>query len=117
MAHGLLSSLGRRAEDAREAAEDYGRDAARKLRDRGEDARGELRRLWSQLEDLIERQVAPTASGAARAASSYARDGRDMAYDLADQLRSVTRARPLVAIGIAVAATWLVASLISRGRR
>ena len=40
-----------------------------------------------------------------------------MAYDLADQLRSATRSRPLVAIGIAVVATVVVTSLLSGGRR
>ena len=121
MADGFLSSLARRVEDARDRAEDYGRDTAGRLRDRGGDARGELRRLWSQLEDLVERNLGSAPSEAARSAGryagDYARDGRDMAYDLADQVRSVTRARPLLAIGVAVAATLVVTSLLSGGRR
>ena len=117
MADGFLSGLARRVEDARDRAEEYGRDTAGRVRHRGEDARGELRRLWSQLEDLVERNLGTTPSEAARSAGHYARDGRDMAYDLADQVRSATRARPLVAIGIAVAATLIVTSLLSSGRR
>ncbi len=130
MGHGFLSSLGRQADEARDTAEDYGRYArrrlrrgvnearyaGRRLRERGEDTHGELRRLWSQLEDLVERRIAPAASDAAHAAGDYAREGRDMALDMADQLRSATRARPLVAIGIAVAATWIVASLLNSRR-
>lgn len=130
MGHGFLSSLGRQASEASDTAEDYGRYArrrlrrgmhearyaGRRLRERGEDTRGELRRLWSQLEDLVERRITPAASDAARVASDYAREGRDMALDMADQLRSAARARPLIAIGIAVAATWIVASLLNARR-
>ena len=120
MADGFLSGLARRAYEARDAAEDYGRDAGRRARDAGGDARGELRRLWSQMEDLVERNFG-SSRDAVRTAGSYARDyaheGREAAYDLADQLRSATRARPLVAIGIAVAATFVVTSLLSSGRR
>lgn len=117
MADGFLSGLGRRAEGARDQAEDYGRRAAGTLREQGGDARGELRRLWSQLEDLVENRVAPAASGAVRAAGSYAEDGREMALDVAEQVRSAARARPLVAIGIAVVATWLVASMLGSRRK
>ena len=121
MAGGFLSTLTRGAYDAREAAEDYGRDAGRRAREGASDARGELRRLWGQMEDLVERNLGSSPSEAARTASSYARDyardGREMAYDVADQVRSVTRERPLVAIGIAVAATLIITSLLSSKRR
>ena len=117
MADGFLSGLARRAYDARDTAEDYGRDAGRRLREGGGDARGELRRLWSQMEDLVERNLGASPSEAARTAGGYAReyaqDGRELAYDLADQLRSAARARPLVAIGIAVAATLVITSLLN----
>ena len=105
--------------DARETAEDYGRDAGRRLREGGGDARSELRRLWSQMEDIVERNFGSSPSEAARAAGDYARDyardGREMAYDLADQVRSAARDRPLVAIGIAVVATLIITSLLSSG--
>ena len=121
MAGGFLSTLSKRADDARDMAEDYGRDAGRRMREGGGDARGELRRLWSQMEDLVERNLGSSPSEAARAAGSYARDyardGREMAYDVADQVRSVTRERPFVAIGIAVAATLIITSLLSSKRR
>jgi hypothetical protein len=119
---------GRRAagslRDARGSAEDYGRRAAgslrdtgERLRDRGEDAKSELSRLWSDLEDLVERRIGPAASEAGRSASRYAYQGRDMALDYADQLRDVARSRPLVAIGVAVAATWLITSMLRSGKR
>jgi ElaB/YqjD/DUF883 family membrane-anchored ribosome-binding protein len=117
MADGFLSTLARRVSDARDTAEEYGRDTGGRLRHRGEDARGELRRLWSQLEDLLERNLGTTSSAVARSAGHYARDGRDMAYDVADQVRSATRARPLLAIGIAVVATVVVTTLLSGRRR
>ena len=39
------------------------------LRDRGDDARSELSRLWSQLEDLVERRLGPAASEAGTTSS------------------------------------------------
>ena len=125
MADGFLSGLTRRAYEARDAirdtADDYGRDAGRRLREGGDDARGELRRLWSQMEDVVERNLGSSPREAARTVSGYARDyadeGRELAYDLAHQIRDATRSRPLVAIGIAVAATFVITSLLSSSRR
>jgi len=121
MADGFLSGLARRAFDARETAEDYGRDAGRRVREGGDDARGELRRLWSQMEDIVERNLGSSPKEAARTVGGYAReyaeDGRDLAYDVADQIRDATRSRPFVVIGLAVAATLIITSLISSGKR
>ena len=129
MADGFLSGLTRRAYEARDAirdaaddyGRDYGRDAGRRLRETSGDARSELRRLWSQMEDLVERNLGASPTEAVRTAGSYARDyaqdGRELAYDVADQIRSAARARPLVAIGIAVAATFVITSLLSSSKR
>jgi predicted phage gp36 major capsid-like protein len=124
MADSYFSSLRSGARDVRDDAEDYGRRAAgrlrdtgERLRDKGDDARGELSRLWADLEDLVEKRLGPAASEAGRSASRYAYQGRDMAVDYAQQLRDVTRSRPLVAIGVAVAATWLITSMLRSGRR
>ena len=129
MADGFLSGLTRRAYEARDAirdaaddyGRDYGRDAGRRLRETSGDARSELRRLWSQMEDLVERNLGASPTEAVRTAGSYARDyaqdGRELAYDVADQIRSAARARPLVAIGIAVAATLVITSLLSSSKR
>ena len=91
MADSYFSSLRSGARDVRDDAEDYGRRAAgslrdtgERLRDQGDDARGELSRLWSDLEDLVERRIGPAASEAGRSASRYAYQGRDMAMDYAD---------------------------------
>ncbi|MDB5371692.1 MAG: hypothetical protein JWP04_334 [Belnapia sp.] len=127
MADGFLSNLRSKAEDVRDDAEHYGRRASKSLRetgreasravhDRGDDARGELARLWGELEDLVERRISPAAQDAARYAGSYAREGRDVAYDMASQLRDVARSRPLMAIGIAVAATWVISSMLRSKR-
>lgn len=121
MADGFLSGLARRAYEARDTAEDYGRDAGRRVRESSGDARGELRRLWSQMEDLVERNLGSSPREAARTVGSYARDyaedGRDLAYDVADQIHSAARARPFVAIGIAVVATFVITSLLSSSKR
>jgi ElaB/YqjD/DUF883 family membrane-anchored ribosome-binding protein len=130
MANGYLSSLRSGAREARDSAEDYGRratgslrdtgdrlrDTGSRLRDRGEDAKGDLARLWSELEDLVDKRLGPAASEASQVASRYAYQGRDMAMDYAGQLRDVTRARPLVAIGIAVAATWFISTMLRSKR-
>lgn len=106
MMGGFLDRVGRRAEQ-------YGRVAAERAGEHGDDARGELRRLWSRMEDIVERR-APTTSEAADYAGRYAREGREVAYDAADRLSSATRAQPLLVLGIAVAATWIIASLLRR---
>ena len=116
MADGYLSNLLSRAEDARDSADKYRRTASSTLRDRGSDARSELSRLWGELEDLVERRLSPAAQDAARQAGSYAREGRDVALDMASQLRDVARHRPLMAIGVAVAATWLVTTMLRSKR-
>ena len=137
----FLSSFRSRADDARDAAERYRRDARDSaerygrrassslrdvgeslrgagdtLRDRGDDARSELSKLWNDLEDLVGRRVTPAAQDAAHYASRYARDGRDAALDMASQLRDVTRSRPLVAIGVAIAATWVISTMLRSKR-
>lgn len=136
MADGFLSGLARRAFEARDTAEDYGRDTGRRARDTadeysrgigrrvregGDDARSELRRLWSQMEDVVERNLGSSPREAVRTVGGYARDyaeeGRDLAYDVAGQIRSAARAQPLVAIGIAVAATFIITSLLSGSKR
>ncbi|RYJ04028.1 MAG: hypothetical protein EON47_01920 [Acetobacteraceae bacterium] len=135
MADGYFSNLRSRAEDVRDSAGKYGRDArdsaekygrrassslrdaGETIRDRGDDARGELAKLWNDLEDLVERRISPAAQDAARYAGSYARDGRDAALDMASQLRDATRSRPLMAIGIAVAATWVISTMLRSSKR
>lgn len=147
MADGFLSGLVRRAGDwrdeAAERAEPRLRKGYRRARHEGGDALDELRRLWSQIEEVVERRVAPAAGRGARrageAASDYARSAgeavsdyagragrlaadygpqaRDAALHAADYLRGAARARPLLAIGIAVAATWVVAGMLRSDRR
>ena len=147
MADGFLSGLARRVGDWREEAEDragpYAREGYRRARRGGSDAMGELRGLWGRIEELVERQVAPAASDyarsagetasdyartagdtasryarrAGRAARDYAPQAREAAESAADYVRDATRARPLLAIGIAIAGTWLVATMLNSDRR
>jgi ElaB/YqjD/DUF883 family membrane-anchored ribosome-binding protein len=81
---------------------------------RADDARAELARLWSRIEDIVDRRLRPVAHDAARDARDYLDDGRDVALDAAWRVREAARAHPMMAIGIAVAATWLVTSLMRR---
>jgi ElaB/YqjD/DUF883 family membrane-anchored ribosome-binding protein len=136
MADGLLSGLRRRAselaDDVGDRADAYGREGYRRARRGAGDTRGELRRLWSEIEDLVEDRVAPaagrgarqagevvreTARSAGRYAADYAPRARDAAYDVADYLRGATQARPLLAIGLAIGATLLVAGMLTGSRR
>lgn len=116
MAHHGSDSLRRIARQLREETAEHGRRAAEDLRERGEDARTELARLWSQIEDIVEHRLGPAARDVSRDAGRYAREGRAMAVDMTERLRGATAAHPLLAIGIAVATTWAVSRLL-RGRR
>jgi len=97
------------------------RRGAREVRDtadrRGGEARQELSRLWDQLENTFDRHVAPATAEGAQQAMHYAKEGRDVAYDLAGRLSDAARARPLLAIGLTVATTWLVTALLTPKRR
>lgn len=116
MADQAAEGLRRIARQLRKTTEDYGRDAAQEWRERSDDTRTELARLWSQIEDIVERRIRPAAREASRDMRHYVEDGREVAMDAAGRLRDATRAHPLLAIGVAVATTWVVASLL-RGRR
>jgi ElaB/YqjD/DUF883 family membrane-anchored ribosome-binding protein len=91
-------------------------------RDRGsgaEDARAELARLWSRIEDIVEHRLEPAmedARGMAHDARAQLREGRDAALETAERLREATRAHPLLALGIAATAAFAIASLV-RARR
>lgn len=116
-----LADLRKEAKRLRGSAERTGSRLASDLQDTGSSAGKQLARLWAQIEDLFESRVSPAASDVARVAGGYARDyardGRDYAFDAADQLRTLTRNRPLVAIGVAVAATFIITSLLRSSRR
>jgi len=84
---------------------------------RGGEAKQELSRLWEQLETTFDRHVAPAASEGAQQAMHYGREGRDVAYDLADRLSDVARSRPLLTIGASIAATLLIATVLLPRRR
>lgn len=110
------ASLRRIARQLRDATEEHGRAAATEIRERGGDTREELARLRSAVEDLLEDRIRPAARDASRHAAHYAREGRAVAIDARDRLRSATSTYPLMALGIAVATTWVVASLLTRRR-
>ncbi|WP_372618461.1 hypothetical protein [Falsiroseomonas sp.] len=116
MTYAVPESLRRIARQLRTETEEYGRHAAHDMRGRGVDTRAELKRLWSQLEDLVEHRARPAVRDASREGGRYLRGGRDAALDATDRLRHATREHPLLAIGIAVATTWAVVSLL-RWRR
>ena len=108
-----LRQLRNRAEEYADAAQDGGRQAADRATRYADQASGRLGELWSEIEALVSRR-GPELTDRAR---GYAHDAGDVASDLSDQLAAVARQRPLVAIGVAVAATWLVSSLLHSSRR
>jgi ElaB/YqjD/DUF883 family membrane-anchored ribosome-binding protein len=117
MADGVQAGLGRIARELRDLTAWHGRGNT------APDARAELAQLWSRIEEIVEHRLDPAAreiSRDARAALQSTRaqieHGRDAALDAAGRLRDATRAHPLVALGIAAAAAWAVASLM-RARR
>jgi ElaB/YqjD/DUF883 family membrane-anchored ribosome-binding protein len=114
MAYEVTTGLRRIAQALRDTVSEHGH--ATDLRGRGEDARAELAKLWSQIEDLVEHRLRPAAREARRDAWDRMDDGRDMALDAAGRLRDATRAHPLLTIGIAVAATWMATELLRRRR-
>ncbi len=111
---GFFADLARRSRTPRDVAEDIGRRVSDEMHGRrtASDTQTELARLWRRIEALVEDRAGPATSRIARSASEYAGEGRDLAHDAADWVRDVTRARPLLAIGITVAATLAVASLL-----
>jgi ElaB/YqjD/DUF883 family membrane-anchored ribosome-binding protein len=108
-----LHQLRHRAEHFTDAAEQTGRHAASRASDYADSASSRLGELWGEIEALVGRRH-PSLRERAR---SYSHDAGDFASGLSDQLVAVTRQRPLVAIGVAVTATWLVAMLVSSSRR
>jgi ElaB/YqjD/DUF883 family membrane-anchored ribosome-binding protein len=117
MAEGMQAGLGRIARELRDMTAWHGRGGS------AADTRAELARLWSRIEDIVEhrldaatQEVSRDARAALRSTRAQIEHGRDAALDAAGQLRDATRAHPLVALGIAAAAAWALASLI-RARR
>lgn len=78
----------------------------------GEDAKDELARLRAQVERLMEERVTPAIAGAADQVQDYANRARESIEDQADALSDTVRERPLLAIGIATAAGYLIGRLM-----
>ncbi len=108
-----LRQLRSRVEDLGETAQDTGRRAAGAASGYADHASTRLGELWSEIEALVSHR-APEVKDRAR---GYAHDAGDFAADMTDQVIAATRQRPLAAIGIAVAATWLVTTLLHSARR
>jgi ElaB/YqjD/DUF883 family membrane-anchored ribosome-binding protein len=101
------------------AANDFSRDA-RRLADQAaasgsrvaDDAQDELARLRGQVERLMQERVTPALADAADQVSDYANRARDAIEDQAETLSETVRERPLLAVGIAVAAGYLIGRLM-----
>jgi ElaB/YqjD/DUF883 family membrane-anchored ribosome-binding protein len=77
-----------------------------------EDARTELARLRAQVEKLMSERVTPALAGAADTAEDYARRARATIEHQADTVSSTVRERPLLAIGLAAVAGYLIGRLM-----
>jgi ElaB/YqjD/DUF883 family membrane-anchored ribosome-binding protein len=80
-----------------------------------EDAREELARLRAQVEKLMQERVTPALAGAAETVEDYAHRARDTIEHQADALSSTVRERPLLAVGLAAVAGYLVGRLMGGG--
>ncbi|GGG16130.1 hypothetical protein GCM10010964_00520 [Caldovatus sediminis] len=76
-----------------------------------EDAREELARLRAQVEKLMQERVTPALAGAAETVEDYAARARDRIERQADALSSTVRERPLLAVGVAALAGFLIGRL------
>jgi ElaB/YqjD/DUF883 family membrane-anchored ribosome-binding protein len=77
-----------------------------------DDAREELARLRSQVEKLMAERVTPALGEAADTVQDYAHRARESIEDQADSIAEQVRDRPLIAVGIAAAAGYLLGRLM-----
>jgi ElaB/YqjD/DUF883 family membrane-anchored ribosome-binding protein len=95
------------------AANDMSNEA-RNLKDQvADDAREELARLRTQVEKLMSERVTPALGEAADTVQDYAHRARESIEDQADSIASQVRDRPLIAVGVAAVAGYLLGRLIS----
>ena len=94
--------------DARRVADQASASASRVA----DDAQEELARLRGQVERLMQERVTPALAGAADQVSDYASRARETIEDQAETLSETVRERPLLAVGIAVAAGYLIGRLM-----
>lgn len=95
-------------------------DDARRLRDQaaasservGDDAREELAKLRAQVERLMQDRVTPALAGAADQVQDYAHRARESVEDQVDALTETVREKPLMAVGIAALAGYLIGRLM-----
>jgi len=116
-----MSSEARKIRDQATVSGERMGDEARKVKDQvvssgerlAEDAGEELARLRAQVERLMEEKVTPALAGAADQVQDYANRARDSIEHQADALSGTVRDRPLLAIGVAAAAGWLLGRLMA----
>lgn len=85
------------------------KDAARDL---AGDAQGELARLRGEVDRLTRERVTPALAGAAETAEGYVRQARDTVSEQSERVSDAVRERPLLAVGIAAAAGYLIGRLM-----
>jgi len=96
-------------EDMRELKDQAGNSASRVA----DDAREELARLRAQVEKLMQERVTPALAGAAETVEDYAHRARDTIEHQADAVSATVRERPLLAVGLAALAGYLVGRLMA----
>ena len=85
------------------------KDSARDLAD---DAQGELARLRGEVDRLTREKITPALADAAGTAEDYARRAQDAFAEQSERLSEVVRERPLLAVGLGLAAGYLVGRLM-----
>ncbi|MCK8783485.1 hypothetical protein M0638_03695 [Roseomonas sp. NAR14] len=77
-----------------------------------ETAQDELARLRAQVERLMDERVTPALAGAADTMEGYGRRAKEAVEEQAESLSETVRERPLLAVGIAAAAGYLLGRLM-----
>jgi ElaB/YqjD/DUF883 family membrane-anchored ribosome-binding protein len=93
-------------------AQRFGGGAKDAARDLGDGVEGELARLRDQVSRLMDENVTPALAGAASAAGDYARQAKDAVVEQSEKASAVIQQRPLLAVGLGLAAGYLIGRLM-----
>jgi len=84
------------------------------IRGYSEDAQAELESLRSKVDALMSERVTPALSAVAGQAEHAAHVARDSLRDGADRVSEQVRTQPILSLGVAAVAGFVLASLVRR---
>ncbi len=110
LANDVKNEAQRQASAARDVVEGAKDDAARFV----SDAKAEIVQLREKVESLMNERVTPAMSAVADRASAIGKSATETVRHQADRATDAVHERPLVALGVAALAGFVVASLLRR---